>query len=134
MLTGMKMIPAYRLLRVKRANPWTLFHKFHGSRQLPYNKELRAIEEQVWNPGKKEKGPGFISGWHVILDRDECVEYLQRFTDKSDIVIVKVHVARLRPKPRATSNVHLARYMKIDVWDWALDKSRKLHGERHLYT
>ena len=125
--------PAWRLLRVKNANPWTLFHGFHGSRQLPYDKELRAVESQVWNPGKKEKGPGFISGWHVILDRDECNEYLKRFTDKTDLVVAKVHVANLRPKPRATSNVHLARYMKIDAFDWAKDKSRKQNGERHLY-
>jgi len=125
--------PAWRLLRVKNADPWTLFHGFHGSRRLPYNKELRAIETQVWNPGKKGQGPGFISGWHVILDRDECIDYLKRFTDKSDLIVAKVYVARLRKKPRATSNVHLARYMKIDAWDWAKDKSRKLHSERHLY-
>ena len=128
----MILTPAWRLLRVKQADPWTLFHPFNGSRKLPYNKQLRAVEEQVWNPGK-HKGPGFISGWHVILDRDECIEYLSRFTDKSDLVVAKVHVASLRPKPRATSNVHLARYMMIDAWDWAKDKSRKDWGERHLY-
>ena len=111
---------AWRLLRVKDGRPHTLFHGFHGSRCLQQDKLLRAVERQVWNPGKKRRGgPGFMSGWHVLLDKEECEEYLERFTNCHDIVVTRVLVSGARPKPRATSNVHLARYMKIDSLDWA---------------
>ena len=108
---------AYRLLRVKDGKPHTLFHGFHGSRCLPQDKLLRAVERQVWNPGKKGKSPGFISGWHVLPTKKQCVKYLERFTAKDDIVVCRVIVAQPRYKPR--SKVFLARYMKIDSLDWA---------------
>jgi hypothetical protein len=114
---GFLMAPAWRLLRVKNGEPHTLFHAFHGSRKLPQDKVLRAVEGQVWNPGKKGKSPGFISGWHVLPTKEECVEYLKRFTAKDDIVVCRVMVAIPREKPR--SKVTLARYMKIDSLDWA---------------
>jgi len=115
----MLMQEAWRLLRVKNGLPHTLFHGFHGSRSLLQDKVLRAVEREVWNPGKKGKAPGFTSGWHVLLDKHECEEYLKRFTAKDDIVVARVLVACTYPKPRATSNVRLARYMKIDSLDWA---------------
>jgi hypothetical protein len=119
----MRMQEAYRLLRVKDGQPYTLFHGFHGSRRLEQDKLLRAVERDVWNPGKKSRGtPPFTSGWHVIFDRGECQDYLERFTDKEDIRIAKVWVACTRPKPRATSNVHLARYMTIKSLDWTIDR------------
>lgn len=84
------------------------------------DKLLRAVERDVWNPGKRGRGtPPFTSGWHVLTDKGECESYLGRFTNKDDIVVVRVLVANRRPKPRATSNVQLARYMKIDSLDWA---------------
>lgn len=113
----MLMKPAYRLLRVKDGQPHTLFHGFHGSRRLTQDKVLRATERQVWNPGKKGKSPGFVSGWHVLPTKEECVDYLRRFKDTSDIVVCRVGVALTREKPR--SKVLLASYLKIDSLDWA---------------
>lgn len=108
------------MLRVKHGRPHTLFHGFHGSRELVQDKTLRAVERDVWNPGKRSTGvPPFLSGWHVLFDKGECEEYLKRFTAKDDIVVTRVLVAGTRPKPRATSNVHLARYMMVDSLDWA---------------
>jgi len=108
---------AYRLLRVKNGKPHTLFHGFHGSRELVQDKVLCAVEKHVWNPGKKGKSPGFTSGWHVLPTKRECVEYLERFTAKNDIVVCRVTIGVPRVKPR--SKVYLARYMKIDSLDWA---------------
>lgn len=110
------MKEAYRLLRVKKGKPHTLFHGFHGSRELPQDKVIRAVERPVRNPGKKD-GPEFISGWHVLPTKEECVDYLRRFKDTSDIVVCRVYIAFPREKPR--SKVHLARYLKIDSLDWA---------------
>lgn len=122
---------SWRLLRVKNGVPYTLFHGYHGSRALPQDKLLRAVERDVWNPGKRSRGtPPFLSGWHVIADKGECEEYLGRFTNCNDIVITRVQVACTRPKPRATSNVQLARYMMIDSLDWA--KALESNGKGHL--
>ena len=56
------LVEAYRLLRVKDGQPHTHFHGYNGSRKLPQDKLLPAEEKQVWNPGKKGKSPGFVSG------------------------------------------------------------------------
>lgn len=112
----MRFAEAYRLLRVKDGKPHTLFHGFHGSRCLPQDKVLRAVERPVRNPGKKD-GPTFISGWHVLPTKGECVDYLKRFKDTADIVVCRVLIAIPREKPR--SKVTLTRYMKIDSLDWA---------------
>jgi hypothetical protein len=97
-----KMTSAYRLLRVKDGQPHTLFHGHCGSR----------------NPGKKGKSPGFTSGWHVLPTKEQCVDYLGRFKDTSDIVVCRVTINRVREKPR--SKVFLSKYMKIDSYDWAI--------------
>lgn len=108
---------AYRLLRVRNGKPCTLFHGYHGSRELPQDKWLRAVKRQVWNPGKKGKSPGFTSGWHILPSKEECVDYLKRFTAKDDIVVCRVEVKVLREKPR--SKVTLCDHMKINSIDWA---------------
>ena len=108
---------AWRLLRAKNGKPHTLFHGFHGSRALVQDRLLKAVERQAWNPGKKGKSPGFVSGWHVLPTKQECVDYLEKFTAKDDIVVCRVKVAIMREKPR--SKVTLARYMKINSLDWA---------------
>ena len=111
------MQEAFRLLRVgKDGRPRTLFHLHKGSRDLPLDVQLKADEFQAWNPGKC-KGPGFISGWHVLPDKQQVCAYLERFTKTDDIVISRVLVNEVRRKPR--SKVSLARYMQIKSNDWA---------------
>lgn len=109
------MVPAWRLLRVRDGQPCTLFHGWQGSRTLPMDYVLTAERKDVRNPGKK-KGPTFLSGWHVLMSKEECVEYLKRFKAKDDIVVCRVDVHGLRPKPR--SKVTLAREMRIWEADW----------------
>lgn len=125
----MKWGEAWRLLRVKNGRPHTLFHGFHGSRELPQDKKLRAVEHPVRNPGKKT-GPTFISGWHVLPTKEQCVDYLRRFKDTSDIVVCRVSIAIPREKPR--SKVYLSRYLKIDSLDWA--KALKEHGHEFIHN
>lgn len=109
------MSPAWRLLRVRNGEPCTLFHGYRGSRTLPLNQILVAEEKDVRNPGKK-KGPTFRSGWHVLMSKQECDEYLKRFKAKDDIVVCRVSVSGLREKPR--SKVTLAHLMCILEEDW----------------
>ena len=119
----MRLRPAFRLLRVgPNGEPKTLFHSFHGSRTLPLDTTLRAVEREVCNPGKYTNGHTYLSGWHVLKTWKECEEYLARFTDFDDIVVARVWAACMRDKPRARSNIQLASYMKIKAVEWAEDK------------
>ena len=122
---------AYRLLRVKDGQPYTLFHGHNGSRKLPQDKLLEAVEKQVWNPGKKGKSPGFTSGWHVLPTKEQCVKYLERFTAKDDIVVCRVTIAEPRYKPR--SKVFLTKYMKIDSVDWAIALEEHGHVPQNTF-
>lgn len=112
----MKLVEAYRLLRVRDGKPCTLFHGYKGSRTLPLDTRLLAEEGFVTNPGKKSNGAVFLSGWHVLPAKHLCEDYLRRFKNKDDIVVCRVLVAAVRQKPR--SEVSLARYMKITTEDW----------------
>ena len=127
----MILTEAYRLLRVKNGRPHTLFHGYHGTRALTQDKLLRAVSRHVWNPGKKGKSPGFTSGWHVLPTKRECVEYLEKFTAKADIVVCRVLVAGVSPKPR--SKVSLAKYMKVDSLDWAIALEEQGHVPRSTF-
>jgi hypothetical protein len=123
----MKTITAYRLFRLKESKPEVLFHSFDvngkKTKQVPLNEWMQAEEKQSWNPGKKE-GPGFISGWHIVLSKDECIEYLKKFKNTEDIRICKVLVKDIRPKPR--SKVTLAKWMFLPKKDW--DETIKYFG------
>lgn len=113
----MRLQTGWRILRAKNGQPHTLFHGYEGTRALPLDRVLRAEERQVWNPGKRASGsPGFISGWHILPNERECREYLTRFKDHSDLVVCRVGVAAVRPKPR--SKVLLSRFMRITSEDW----------------
>jgi len=114
----MKLRKAWRLLRVKNERPHTIMHGYHGSKELTQDRVLRAVQRPVRNPGK-QTGPTFVSGWHVLFDREEVEAYRNRFKDDGDLITCRVMVACCEPKPRSTANVQLARYMKIDSFDWA---------------
>ncbi len=117
----MRLRPAFRLLRVgPNGEPRTLFHGFHGSRTLPQDKMLRAVEKTVQNTGSGTNT--YLSGWHVLKTWGECEEYLKRFTADDDIVIARVWAACMRRKPRARSDIQLASYMKIKSVEWAEDR------------
>ena len=117
----MRLRPAFRLLRVgPNGEPKTLFHGYHGSRTLPCDKTLRAVERTVQNPGSGTNT--FLSGWHVLKTWKECEQYLERFTADNDIVVARVWAACMRDKPRARSNIQLASYMKIKSLEWTEDR------------
>jgi hypothetical protein len=104
---------AYRLFRTP--GPKTLFHGVQGSRALPLDVVLEADIKRVWNPGKVV-GKGFISGFHILPDKQECIDYLKRFKNADDLVVCRVYVDEFRDKPN--SKVKLASKMFIDADDW----------------
>ena len=115
-----KSTVAYRLFRIKDDSPEVLFHSFKHkkkkTKKVPLNKWMRAEEKEAWNPGKKQKGKSFTSGWHVVLSEEEIQKYLTRFKNTKDIRICKIYVRDVRDKPR--SQVKLARWMFVKDNDW----------------
>lgn len=112
------MIEAYRLFRIAGHKlPEVLFHPLNGTKILLLNTWLEAEAKQVWNPGKKT-GPGYISGFHVCLDKQEVENYVLRFKEPKKLVVCKVLVKGVGPKPNARSNIQLADWMYINSIDW----------------
>lgn len=110
------MIEVYRLFRISD-QPTTLFHGIDGSKKLSTDVWINADIKEVRNPGKKE-GPTFTSGFHVCQSKEETIEYLKRFKNPDELVVCRVYVSNLRPKPRSTSNIQLADRMLIKKEDW----------------
>jgi hypothetical protein len=53
-----------------------------------------------------------MSGFNVLLNKQDLVDYMKRFTAERDLLIAKVEVEDLRPKP-TNPLVMLAGRMKI---------------------
>lgn len=105
----------WRIVEVKNNQYHTLFHGLpteegKRSRRLPVNEWLVAEEKMV---SYSKGSPEMLSGFNVILCKAECEAYLTRFKDHRQLKVVKCLARDLRPKPRATSDVWLARHLMI---------------------
>ena len=98
--------------------PKTLFHGYHGSRELKLDTPLRSKQGIVTNPGKKVRGKTFRAGWHVTLDFNDAVRYFERFSNSRNLVLCRVFVKHFRPKPRSPHPVFLAKDMLVKSEDW----------------
>lgn len=93
-----------------KGNYKALFHGVGGSRFLPVGEWLESEQKTVRDGSS---GTQYLSGWHIMMNLDECQEYLKRFT-VSGRVIVEVDVkGRIWPKEHSPSNVHLCKWIKI---------------------
>lgn len=103
----------YKIVNKDRyGNFKTLFHGFAGSRILPVGWWLEAQCKLVRDGST---GTQYKSGWHVMMNLDECQKYLSKFTAKNvERIIVEVDVeGKIWPKEHSPSNVHLCKYIKI---------------------
>jgi hypothetical protein len=87
----------------------TLFHGLNGSKVLMPDKWYTAEKKMV----SDGKGTEYLSGFHVLPTSDECVEYLVKFKNLNDKVIVKCQCQKLRKKEHSNSNVYLADKIKL---------------------
>ena len=95
----------------KEGNYKALFHGIDGSRIIPVNKWVKS-EQRIVSDGST--GTKYKSGWHIMIDYDECQEYLSKFTADIERVIVKVEVkGKIWAKEHSPSNVWLCEYIKI---------------------
>ena len=91
----------------------TLFHGVDGNRQMPRGWWIRS-ERKIVRDGSK--GTQYTSGWHIMMNFDECQNYLSKFTDIKGFerTIVEVDVkGKIWPKEHSRSNVHLSEYIKV---------------------
>ena len=106
---------AYRLIEFKNGKPYTLFHglptdKSRRSREIPLDTWIKAEEKEV---SYNKHSPTLICGFNVFLDLTKAVSYIERFQSSRNIVLVKIFVKNIRPKPRAVTDVWLASDMLL---------------------
>lgn len=90
----------------------TLFHGVAGSRVLARGEWIKADEKMVKDGTSKTE---YLSGWHVLLNKEEAEDYLKVFTTRvNQLKIVPVKVKEIRPKAHSRKPVMLARYMKYE--------------------
>lgn len=103
-------VKAYKIVEKHGDKIKTLFHGLNKSRIIPLNTWLEAEEKMVTDG----KGTAYLSGWHVLLDYEKAVEYLSRFTTRTELLeVVPVLVKNIRPKRHSNSDVYLAKHMKV---------------------
>jgi len=90
-----------------------LFHGIKGSRIIPIGEWIRSEQKMVRDGST---GTQYTSGWHIMMNLYEAIEYMARFTSNSSLerVIVKVDVkGKIWAKEHSPSNVHLCEWIKI---------------------
>jgi hypothetical protein len=89
----------------------TLFHGTWGCRVLPFDEWIKADCKPVRDGSR---GTKYTSGWHVMMNLNECRDYLSKFTAKKERVIIEVDVrGEIWPKKHSPSNVYLCEEIKL---------------------
>lgn len=112
MLTGIRV---FRLVRVKDDKPHTLFHGINRSTTIPLNRWVEAERKMVRDGGNTTP---YVSGFHVLMSRQACEDYLTKFKNTKDLVIVECEAVELRQKLHSRSPVYLAGAMRISEQNW----------------
>ena len=87
-----------------------LFHGVDGSRVLPVGKWLKSKQGYVTDGSK---GTPYLSGWHIMMNLDECQEYLSRFTVPGRVIVEVDVKGKIWAKEHSPSNVHLCEEIMI---------------------
>lgn len=108
----MEPIKAYKIVESdNRGNLKMLFHGINKSKIIAPDVWIKADEKMVKDGTSKTE---YLSGWHVLLTHQGCVDYLSAFKNRLDqLHIVEVLVKEIRPKEHSPSPVFLAREMYL---------------------
>jgi len=105
----MKSNIVYKIVEIdKNNNLKTLFHGIEGSRILEINKWYDADIKMV-----SDNGTEYLSGFHVLLTKEETEKYLSRFKNNRELKIVTCHYCGIRKKEHSPHNVYLVDRIKI---------------------
>jgi len=106
------MIKAYKIVETDNGKDMkTLFHGVDGTRIITPGKWIKATEKMVSDGTSKTK---YLSGWHVLLKKEEAHDYLKAFTKRLEkLKIIEVFVKDIRPKEHSRSPVFLAKELML---------------------
>jgi len=93
-----------------KGNFKALFHGVGGSRDLPVGEWVRSEQKMVRDGSV---GTQYLSGWHIMMNLDECQEYLSRFTVGTRVIVMVDVKGKIWPKSHSPSNVHLCEWIRI---------------------
>lgn len=107
------MKKAYKIVEKVDGKVKTLFHGLNGSRTLPIGEWLTADMKEVKDGTSKNS---YTSGWHVLPTVEDCKNYLTKFKNRLDcLIIVECEVdGRIWEKEHSPSPVFLAEHMRIN--------------------
>lgn len=100
----------YKIVDEKKGELKTLFHGYNGTRKIPTEKWLSADVKMVKDG---QDGRPYVSGFHVLPTRQECVDYLNMFKNMKHKKIVKCIVKSTRPKMQSRHRVYLAEMLYV---------------------
>jgi len=110
---GDPVLCCFKIVEYEKGQIRTLFHGLNGSRKMPAGKWLTAIKKQVKDGTSKST---YLSGWHILLNIEECEDYLLKFTKRLDkLKIVRCEARGLRPKTHSPDNVWLADQIRFNL-------------------
>ena len=105
------MIRAYKIVERHPKGHKTLFHGVKGTRLIKPGEWIQADEKMVTDGSCQTE---YLSGWHVLLEREHAVDYIKAFKTRLDLLdIIPVWVKDIRPKAHSPHPVFLAKYMMI---------------------
>jgi len=101
----------FKIVDVINGDIKTLYHGNNKCRKLQPNKWLKSEQKFVTDGNRKS---GYISGWHLFLDYDECLKYLKYFKKLEYKRIVKCQAKDTWKKPYSRGDIVLAKEIFIE--------------------
>jgi hypothetical protein len=102
---------AFKIVELENGEIKTLFHGINNSRTMPTGVWLEA-DEKIVRDGSGDRY--YISGWHTLPTYEDCVKYMSRFKNRTDILtIVPCEIKDIRLKDHSKSPVNLSKYIKF---------------------
>ena len=103
----------YKIVDVVDDKVRTLFHGNQGSKTLPTGEWLEAELKMVSDGGTK-----YLSGWHIIPTLEECIEYLERFTNVAPKAVIRCRARKVWKKAHSPSNIWLSKWLYVEEVVW----------------
>lgn len=103
---------AYRICERKGDKLLTLFHGINGSRVMPIDAWMTANKKLVQD-GNRKTSKKYLSGFHCLVDIDECRDFINKFRVQRDFVLVECEIDDTWEKTHSRHNVLLAGKMKL---------------------
>jgi len=101
----------FKIVDVINGDIKTLYHGNNKCRKLQPKKWLKSQQKIVKDHMRQE---GYISGWHLFSNYDECLKYLRYFKRLEHKKIVKCQAKDVWQKPCQRAQVFLAKEIYIE--------------------